>query len=813
MSGHPQHAMHPAPLYGPPHSAMPSQSPIYGHDYYGQHAMGAYAGQRRKPVRAAQACDSCRQRKAKCDEGRPECQHCKDNNLKCYYRDVPLQKQDKQAAAITEKLDTMGENISRIMEIQANQARQFEALQNSLSLDRRATMRTSRNEGVESVARTPPVKEESIGSGQANQLTSSQKQRSNTANASGDFTMPVKHTTAVHNLLGWPSIRSLLPLFKDKEFPDSYVMDLESKRGLLRLYGCGEGEDKNDGMTAAASPAGSSSNGSTHEEDSASSTPGGVWGTGQLPARSPGPDSANRNHVGGVSADGGLILDNDRVETYYSSYMSNMHILHPFLEIRKLRIMLDKFKKRYSWGYVNKLKRKRLQDGSSPGASYEPSRALSSATGATPDIEHSIANAIVLLVLALGKICAYKGFLPGAKSDIATPTSNPQPPYNDLRSQSAPNSPSMHLGVKAGVHNPALSGPSDPRGKNMDVIPGLAYFAVAADILGELSGGTGVPHIQANLLAGLYMGQLARIFPSYSYISQACTACQVLIESKDYRDKIITGTNRNLIKLVFWSCLQLESDIRAEMSLPPSGITRHEQKMMDHGEIPDGVTLDDQPGPGEPPPPIANTPSGVIMRHYTNQIILRIKLNYSHKLLYEADETDKHGEFFCDKNKLDLIDELNKQLEEWKGLQDIQGVGWTDQGSDDHKNEDINIARMRGKYYGAKYIINRPALAYALSLCPRSGSSSTPRSHPTESPIFGPGHNPQLASPAGGHTPGTGYRRQNEMGPPLRLMDRLDPRVVKAATACVWAAVRSTTAFDGVQGRLIITNIFGTAHA
>ena len=63
-----------------------------------------------------------------------------------------------------------------------------------------------------------------------------------------------------------------------------------------------------------------------------------------------------------------------------------------------------------------------------------------------------------------------------------------------------------------------------------DVIPGLAYCAVAGGILGELSGGTGLLHVQANLLAGLFTGQLTRIFPSYSYNFQACRACQVRVE-------------------------------------------------------------------------------------------------------------------------------------------------------------------------------------------------------------------------------------------------------------------------------------------
>jgi hypothetical protein len=51
---------------------------------------------------------------------------------------------------------------------------------------------------------------------------------------------------------------------------------------------------------------------------------------------------------------------------------------------------------------------------------------------------------------------------------------------------------------------------------------------------------------------------------------------------------------RNLINLAFWSCLQLEGDILAEVELPPSRITRYEVPM--HQELPSMVTLYPIPG-------------------------------------------------------------------------------------------------------------------------------------------------------------------------------------------------------------------------
>jgi hypothetical protein len=69
----------------------------------------------------------------------------------------------------------------------------------------------------------------------------------------------------------------------------------------------------------------------------------------------------------------------------------------------------------------------------------------------------------------------------------------------------------------------------DSEKNNVDVIPGLAYYNVACDILGGLRGGYDLSHVQAALLAGLYMGQIAQVNASHDWITQAGKACQVLI--------------------------------------------------------------------------------------------------------------------------------------------------------------------------------------------------------------------------------------------------------------------------------------------
>ena len=54
------------------------------------------------------------------------------------------------------------------------------------------------------------------------------------------------------------------------------------------------------------------------------------------------------------------------------------------------------------------------------------------------------------------------------------------------------------------------------------------------------------------------------------------------------------------------------------------------------------------------------------------------------------------------------------------------------------------------------------------------------------------------------------------MAPPLAYGHLEREKVLNSCRTCVEMAIKSTLAFDGVQNhrqRLIVTNIFGTAHA
>lgn len=481
------------------------------------------------------------------------------------------------------------------------------------------------------------------------------------------------------------------------------------------------------------------------------------------------------------------MLDSDAVDKYFRSFMDNMHILHPFLEPKVLRNMIHAFKRKYSWDYratqqvaaIGTKRKREMTESPASTPKDDHNRTQPRAFNhPVPPIEHSVANGIVLLVLALGKVCAHREPLPGPASTASMRTSTPHSAmYSDLpMTASAPTSPYNNQVNMNGT----VSSPANPQGKNMDLIPGLAYFAKAADIIGELPGGADVSHIQAYLLAGLYMGQLARILPSYFYINKACIAAQILIESTPYLMNTMKPSRRNLVNFAFWSCLQLESDIAAELELPLSGIGRYESPQ--HKEFPTNITLERIP---------ESSVDDDILRFYSYQIQLRTTINSVHATLYRESKS------YLTRPSDSITSALDDNLENWRKM--LNEWDWDD---DDHESPNINIARMRGKYYGAKYIIWRPMLRWSLQLA--TGPPPKPK-RPSESPA-GHGAGSEVTSPS-----------VSNLGAPHLLGGKdvpyIAPELLYGCKKCVEAAIRSTTSFDAVPRRLVVTNIFGTTHA
>lgn len=145
-------------------------------------------------------------------------------------------------------------------------------------------------------------------------------------------------------------------------------------------------------------------------------------------------------------------------------------------------------------------------------------------------------------------------------------------------------------------------------------------------------------------------------------------------------------------------------------------------------------------------------------------------------------------------------------LESWRRLLPTFLL-WKD---DDPPATDLNIARLRAKYYGGLYMMQRPYLWIATHVIkyPSSDQSSQ------RSPQW-PHHSPPAATPD---------CRSAQIENPRETQNQ----IVEGACQCIESAIRSTVAFDRVGApkdsiyaeykstrttRLVLPNIFGTLHA
>jgi hypothetical protein len=456
------------------------------------------------------------------------------------------------------------------------------------------------------------------------------------------------HTTPAHKLFGeW---QSMAPFCRGVDYIEKllegghevseYPMLLERDRGLLRVWGVGKGQDLNDGAQGPGSP---DSCGDTDASSPASGKEG-LWGyapadtsntqSNDIPESDLRPNQSE--NAGGLGTDGRPDFRESVLWALYDSYIENIHKLHPFMNASKLRRMIGEFSDQYSPDYdskhagppaANTFAKNPLNHGPkrkrSGSAYYEPW----SAKGA---IERSLRNALVLLVLALGKVCAHHEPLPSPQSDKTSHTKGNWGLHTDGDFES---------------HTP-----DDDRPRNIDILPGMSYFAYATDILGNQQGGNTIAHAQAMILAALYLSQFARVLESWSWISNACRVALVLI--KAYREKLnrnwylkniasrspLERSRLNQILFVYWTCLQLESDILAEMSiLPPSRISEFQSEIAYPQGVYDSVpvesrTEEDWKKFADP----QRQESQMLM--YSSQIWLRVILNEAHNMLYGRSE-------------------------------------------------------------------------------------------------------------------------------------------------------------------------------
>jgi hypothetical protein len=321
-------------------------------------------------------------------------------------------------------------------------------------------------------------------------------------------------------------------------------------------------------------------------------------------------------------------------------------------------------------------------------------------------------------------------------------------------------------------------------------VPGLDYYTKAVEIFGLHSDRSDLILAQLFLLAGLYKGQLARVKESMTWYAMAGRALVQLLRRHEVADKAhwewtseggkppqdgsrnpISDNHRSSVVRASYSCIQLESGIRAHCDLPCSGITSLETM------LPMLKTFTHMSGNQDDSAQSVN-----VSFHFTSQVYLRIQLNRIHEQLYGP----CHERRSLAETRFVLHDQ-EEAIKTWQETLPL-GLSW------DPKNApptSILDAHLRANYWAARYLINRPFLDYILHTRPH------PRLTVDEAASH---HHRNPRHEAESHL----FRAIAEMS---------EEEVMMGCQTCIKAAEKSTIAFDNVPGHLVVTNIHGTAHA
>ncbi|MCJ1310842.1 hypothetical protein MMC25_004509 [Agyrium rufum] len=886
----------PSPVQYPPPSQLNSPGP-YSAPHYGMN--GGYPApadnsyrydQPRKSNRATQACDTCRTRKAKCDEGKPKCGYCTENHSVCNYKEVAPAKAERAQREIMDKIQSVTDTVADLQagfkdlsQSLVNQQDIFSRIEKFLINATAGGGASNFKELVEApdvdVKPIPQLEDSKIPDQKPAPASSSTAvldptpeqtpvpqpariQRPSTTGFAGleddegdSSNLWAEHNVAAQKLLRWPKIKVLVKAAAGgaRTIKVDYVMQLEQARGTLKPYGRGQGED-NDldrlsefplssvsrSLSGRSSP-GPAGSPQTRSDDSSQSSRASVPGTTQygtggfaIPDGSLCTDRSV-DHLGGLEWDGsGLKLDEPTVSRLYKSYMDNIHVMHPFIDHKFLQRACHKLVKNReamtgsAWHTAQSSPRAYLNSRVSVGVHMGRGNAQT----LNQPFERSAMIGIGLLIMALGKICEYKGPLPAPARDPqakekAAATSSPsvmsppappaqsnhfhQPTYSSNTSPS-PGSQQFRETVGFPTPNRRISEEIVPPGAayegplNVDVIPGLAYYAHATDILGNEHGGVDVQHVQAKLLAGLYMGQLANSFESWAWIHSASVTATILTRDPTLAHLRKDQWKQDAIRFAYYTCLQLESDILAEIDFRrsplDSGAIGNVQGV-DPSDVafPKGVT-DDIHGTQAPPTSSVDTTT---MLFYNMHIYLRRALNQIQSELYPGDRRIAESESIGKRNTTLAM------ILDWR-CSVPRSFRWDD---DKYQSRNINEARLRAKYYGAVYIIHRPFL-YAALHEKRYAEMSTAKLEEARIRILDRVDKIKGAMKEERLT----AEPHNYFSSPLSK----DDEVLYSVQCCLQAAIRSTKVFDeiwcdGSEGmyrppnRLIVTNIFGTAHA
>lgn len=174
-----------------------------------------------------------------------------------------------------------------------------------------------------------------------------------------------------------------------------------------------------------------------------------------------------------------------------------------------------------------------------------------------------------------------------------------------------------------------------------------------------------------------------------------------------------------------------------------------------------------------------------ILDSYPGQLYLRTHLNSIHRMFYAPEDPNKPVQ--DNFKNVGLVSDA------------VSGMSWVAPSfafrEDDPPADDILAARLRAKYWGAQVITYRPFIRQILQF-----------SHAIRNNLSSPNLPPRSEFRAGIIAP--------VIRPGARTSGDINPQVVGLAVKGIKALIESTRAFHGLgDKRLLITNVFGTAHA
>ncbi|KAI6788038.1 hypothetical protein KC343_g995 [Hortaea werneckii] len=582
----------------------------------------------------------------------------------------------------------------------------------------------------------------------------------------------------------------------------------------------GKSTDKSD-VTQPGSPASSEKSDDIGRDSESNAFAGaeGFWDTGFL-MRPPGNIRRPVSHrCVGLKPNGSLDLNVNTINSLCGSYLQYIHSIHPFLDKPGLRSLFDRFINKYSRGqeiygrftvlhkdddFERSNKRRRTYDG----PDIPNPNDLDTVRAQFP--ERSAGDAICYLVLALGKICQHSQNLPSVAPDIQM---DAKPPGSHRLSSAAIGNPpyrtSMDPSPIPGINSsdPTQSSNDDfhahhfhmPRGsadgivnaggRNLECIPGLAYYTKACEVMGDQADGNDLCHVQMFLLAGLFKEKLGLMEESWSCITIAERASLMLLDRNGlYKRKsgpgqgslrggpeMIETKRQNLIVLAAWTCLDQFDGIRAELRFPP----RHIQEIEDRLPYPKEV-------PQDKDTMLSSSRHTVPLVDfcYSSRIWLRQQLNDFSREMYGAAYVNQPLE-----EVRQTIKRYDNALNRSRRAMPAQ-LQWSDA---DPPASDIPAARLRAEYWAVRYVVNRPYLDYALHNWKHVRNGKSVR---------------EAAIDAHG-------RPRDEAE--IRLFEAIqglgETEIWGSVRTCIEAAMQSTVALDRVPAPLVVTNIHATAHA